>query len=239
MENTQIVYWSHLASEYKHPTINLLQNVPKKLLQNLAKNKHSFTRAYTNCIALHNQMSNTFYVEFPFDIDIEIEDKNNINGNKSDWFNRNQVDHFVDRQTADLDMGWFFYSPEPLELEILPPFAHKTEASKHGVVAHGSFDIGQWFRPIKATHILWEGINKFKAKENDPILYAKFHSKKQIILKQFIPTDKLLSYADACTNYSDVKYFKISLKKRYDQFKISNMQKMVLKEIQNNLVDDE
>jgi hypothetical protein len=100
----------------------------------------------------------------------------------------------------------------------------------------GGFDIGQWFRPVTANHILWEGENRFKAKEGEPMFYVRFKTDKQIVLKPFYVTEKL--YKCASSNVGFARYYKegLSLAQRYERFKITKMRDMVLKEIKANLI---
>jgi hypothetical protein len=188
VKKTQIIYWAHLAPQYQEGHINLLNSSPKNLMVDLAKDRFNFNNGYTNCVALHEQLKNTFYVEFPFDMDIQVPKPNVFEGEKSWVISRERPDNFKNRSTVDIDLGWYFFSPESVNLEVFPPYAHKTETNKFAVMTYGSFNISQWFRPIRATHILWEGVKEFKAKEGEPIMYLRFDTDKPIIFKKFIAT---------------------------------------------------
>jgi hypothetical protein len=234
----QVIYWAHLAQEYRQGHMNLLNGAPELLMKDLAKDRLNFKKAYTNCVALHEQLNNTYYVKFPFDLDIQVPKPDVFEGEKAGLIAHGRPDNFNNRSTVDLDFGWFFYSPNPLIMEIMPPFAHNTKVSQYGMMTHGAFDIGQWFRPIRATHILWSDVKEFKAKENDPIMYIRFNTDKPVLLKQFILNPNLLSYSSACVDYSEMKHYKIPLKQRYLQFKSSGMRNMILNEIEKNLIKE-
>ena len=53
-------------------------------------------------------------------------------------------------------MFFIFFSEENVNLEILPPYLHKTELQNHGVISTGEFNISRWFRPINFEFLLWE-----------------------------------------------------------------------------------
>ena len=232
---TVTVYWANFSVPEAQESMILLNLPPEKLMKDFFKNKAGDdSRTYVRCPATQSFMKNTYFARFPVDLDVTFE--NGVaHGERSGLFMKRKQD-FQDKISTDIDYQWIFFAEESLEVEVLPPFGHKTEASQYGMIAMGGFDIGQWFRPVTANHILWEGETRFKAKEGEPMFYLRFKTNKQVILKPFYVTEKI--YKLASSNVGFARYYKegLSLAQRYERFKITKMRDMVLKEIKANLI---
>lgn len=230
------VYWANLSSIEMQQRTNLLMSSPKNLVSDLFQKSITTNKTYNRCPANKTALKNTYFVESPIDFDISFDDNYQGTGLRSDWLVARPPD-FNNRITAEIDLGWLFFCEESLIMEMTPPYSHNTTASKYGSVAVGSFDISKWFRPIMPTYFLWENERKFVIKANEPLAYIRFLTQDKIKLQQFELTQKTIDIKTACVTHPN--YYKefLPLQERYKLFQEQKMQKIVLKEIKNNLID--
>jgi hypothetical protein len=233
MSKKQIVYWANNSAPQNQIGQILLNHPPKKVSKQFFR-QLAPEATYQRCPATVDFFSNMYQLEFPFDIDVKVTDNVAVGIGSQCFYPVRQ--HFENRITAELDLGFVFFSEEPLEIEMLPPFAEKTLASEYGLVALGGMDISSTFRPVVATHILWDGVNEFKAKENEPMFYIRFKTKNPIEFKHFYLTEKLFNVTTVVANWAHLYKWGSPLQFRYDRFKNSGMRDIVLKEIKENLI---
>jgi hypothetical protein len=102
------------------------------------------------------------------------------------------------------------------------------------MIIPGRYDIGKWFRPLEFPFILKNEFDDFSVKREDILYYLKFYTNKNIIFKQFLPTDNINNFWKSTTdlNAYDNKRFG-SIENFYKMFKLKDK---ILKEIKENLV---
>lgn len=132
---------------------------------------------------------------------------------------------------------WIFFSDEPLIADFTAPYFHKPKYLNYAAIVPGSMDIGQWFRPYNAEIITWEKDGYIEFKKDEPLAYVHFNTDKEIVLKRFNMNEKLIKYSSACTSAPRFYGSGLPLAERYKRFNQSKMNKMILKEIQDCLVD--
>lgn len=134
-------------------------------------------------------------------------------------------------------LGWLFVCEESLEMEIVPPYMHQTEASKYGVMVSGKFDIGRWYRPVLAEYLLWEGVDRIHIKENEPLLYVRFKTDKKVVLKRFANTEEIHRHtvSNVQTKYIFGKL--PALEKLYNYFGKTQTKQIMLKKIKEAVID--
>jgi hypothetical protein len=132
-------------------------------------------------------------------------------------------------------MQWIFFAEEPLVADFTAPYFHKPNYLKYGSIIPGEMDIGLWFRPYNAEIMTWDNSGEIVFLENEPLMYVKFNTEKKINLIKFNMNNNLRKYAEACV-YSPVAYgANMSLSKRYERFKKSKLNELVLNEINGTL----
>ena len=129
-----------------------------------------------------------------------------------------------------------FFSEEPLDLTITPPYMHKTKQAQQGFISAVSFDISSWFRPYVLIYQLWEGVDTITIEEDEPIAYLKFNTEKKVVFKPFKLTLELESQTNACLDHKHTKPHQ-SMEELYDRFHRTGMHKRVLKEIKENVIN--
>jgi len=241
--NTDVinVYWSNYANSNSQSLYNLMEINPYPLLPELKNNFHKQNNNkktnYQYCPALNGITRNSFFAKFPFDASVIVDDNGNgIDGEMKDWF-LGREKSYSNRINTDLDIGWFFFADQSLNLEITPPYFHNTQASKSGLMTAGTFDIGQWFRQIQLSYILWEDNMQFICKKGEPAIYFNFKTEKKIILHQFNANDNLRNVAYACANLPRATSKFRLLKDLYQSFNKTKMNDFVLKNIKENLIN--
>lgn len=234
------VYWSNYANSNSQHMYNLMEINPEPLMPELKNNYHkqddNKKTNYQYCPALTSITRNSFFVRFPFDASVIVDNTGKgIQGEMKDWFLRREKS-YTDRINTDLDIGWFFFADQPLQMEVTPPYFHNTVASKSGLMTAGSLDIGQWFRQIQLSYILWENNMQFICKRGEPAIYFNFKTDKKIVLHQFNANDELRNVAYACANTPRATEKFRPLKDLYATFNKTKMNNLVLKNIKENLV---
>jgi hypothetical protein len=232
-----IIYWTNFSSPERQQKTNLIMPQPEKLYSNLFKSRINHEKSYSKCPARIEPLNNTYVLKNPFDIDVTFDDFDKPHGLKDNWF-LTMPRNFENRVSANIDIGWLFFSEDDVVLEATPPYAHKTETSKYGMFPVGQFNISQWFRPIISTHILWENEKRFVAKENEAMIYVKFLTEQKVELQQFELTPKIFDIAIACAKFHEYTTPFLPLSKKYERFIQNKMHKTLLKEIKENLIQD-
>lgn len=238
-----IVYWSPFAYLDRTTHVNLLWGAPIRVPSILGSHPKEKSSSYLSCTAFTTFYKNCYALIQPFDSSITIEpsqlkdtlpNKAYIEGHHV-WTVQHQA--LKDRARVTYGFNWVFFSEEPLDLLITPPYLHNTSADKGGALAAGSYDISRWFRPIDLAYILWEGSNEVKIKKGEPACYLHFLTDRPVKLVQFELTSDLFYIGEQCVELKSVMKYK-SLSFLYDIFTRSNRHKAVLKIIKENLLDN-
>lgn len=242
-----IVYWSKLPDDgipyeiqmFMGHKIEKISNISDLNINTMDMIK-TRTDFYSFCPAHHESRLNLFKINFPETFSVQLDENGSIIqtddkemplivqtlGNKP----------HQKRFTIQLKCPMMFYSEDKnIELELFPPYLHKTVAQEYGHVTVGRYNIHFWPRIITMEMLLWPGVTYFKCHENDPAMYIKFHSKFPVELRQFQPTPLISRIANACSRASMFSPFK-SLDERYKQFKKLKMEDQLLADIKANLL---
>lgn len=253
-KNPLVVYWMpHILPDHQYEIL-LLDNIGfKSLMKDIstrrAKNPmmpKSFRwsqedipkGSYHLCTALHNLADNVFYLESPFDVNIEIDNDGAIVQNGAPyekWF-RERGQTMDDAFSVDFLMEFSLFCEEPLEISYTPPYMHKTDQQKYGFVSSVKYSISSWFRPAVCIYQLWPGVKELKIKKGDPYVYIHFHTDRQIVFKQVKTTDNIINVSKACLQHKFSYRFQ-PLKKLYEKFHKHGLREMLLKEIKNNIIE--
>lgn len=230
-----------MKNVYYGPVINHPLILGWEPLDPLIKNLKSFHTEKTDmimgCPSYAAITSNSYVVKAPCDLSIEIKRSEEgvwphvyLSGgrNSTEKINVGMITYDTGGPNAFQplenicqflqDSFILMFADAPLELEITPPFLH------HGKIfgIAGSFDIGQWFRPISFSTFCFEDT---VIKKGEPIAYIKF--KEKINLKEVRWPIGCQEYISASLNYKFLVK-KQSLAKMYERFKVSKLKKSIL-----------
>ena len=136
--------------------------------------------------------------------------------------------------TIEFALRYIFFAEESLNARFTPPMFHPAKHTKYGTTIPGDMDIGSWFRPFPLEMQLWGDSGEINFEEGEPLFYVEFDTEREIILKRFSFDQELHNYSKHCVSFYNQEY---SLIKRYNRFKITKMNEMVLKAIKENTLD--
>jgi hypothetical protein len=132
-------------------------------------------------------------------------------------------------------LKWIFFSEEDIEMTLTSPYFSQSPHLHYGAVVPGQLKINSWFRAVNLEFNLWPNVSEFKVEEDEILAYFNFNTNKNIKLVRFEMNEKLHHYSNAGIQ-STVWESWVPLKKRYDRFKKSRMNELVLAEIKRNIV---
>jgi hypothetical protein len=226
--------WIYGGGEFLYPNPLILQSDLMK-----EKNPHRGPKTHLSCPAATSTFTRTavFYNSrgCSYDYDLTNESKFTIIPKESRYLNCTvrRPPALNKKPTIEFQLRWVFFSEESLEMSITPPMFHQPKHTKYVSVVPGQYDIGRWFRPVIFEVQAWEPKGVIKFEENEPLLYATFHTNKKVNLKRFVYTNTLLEYAHHCINFYENEP---SLEKRYELFDAASTGEIILQEIKKNLI---
>lgn len=202
---------------------------------------HSIDRfprgGYHSCTALQHFMKNAYYLDMPFDVDLELNEVGTIKPFfRSGWF-RERGNSMVGAFNVDFLYELLFFSEEPLEMSLTTPYLHQTDIPKYGFWCSVKWDISSWFRPAVFIFQFWPGVRELKIKKGEPFAYLQFHTDRPIAFKQVTLTQNLLNISEACSRHK-FAFPKESLQKLYERFRYSGVRDILLKEAKKNVVGE-
>lgn len=230
------VYWSPWFFPSKNDYHwNILFEEPERLLDSILK---EFKEKYKDddrnikslkCPAISNVSKNTFFIKNPLATELKV-----LN-NKIEYLSEHYLNSTLEGKNNILyGMPFIFFCEEDLEIQINAPFFHNSNYLNYAKLFFGRFNISKWFRPINLEMILED--HYLKIEQNEPLCYFNFLTDDKVVLKRFQMTDKLIKISETCATVSSW-WKNVPLIKRYDRFVKSKTNKIILKEIQKQLVD--
>jgi len=221
--------WSILYKEPKSLNSYLLDNLNK------TRNKDVNNRAYMSCTAFQRMTGNTYVIENPmtssytFNETIESTSKNSlpILIKREPQLN-NQI-------LFEYDYPIIFFAEESLEIQYTPPYFLNAPHMQYGAVTPGQYNIGKWFRPIQTEINLWENIDTFSIKKDEPLAFINFLTDKKIKFVKFHMSEELAKIMNVCSTGS-VWEQNVPLVNRYKRFHESQMITKTLNIIKKNVV---
>ena len=240
-KNPLIVYWAPAVAPIDG-SWDLLYPEPTNLYSDLMSDKNE-NRGLTNyllCPSASSKFKKTYVITQPHDSSYfyDFTDKENPIIHPT---SKMHIGCEVKRPatikagpTVEFYLRYIFFAEEPVSARFTPPMFHPAKHTNYGTCVPGTMDIGSWFRPYPLEMQLWGQSGEIKFKENEPLFYLELDTDREIILKRFQFTEKLHNYAKHCVTFYSQEY---SLLKRYNQFKATKMNDLVLKEIINNTID--
>lgn len=229
------IYWAPVFFDNErdwnlmYSDIDTLYNITQKEKISTEKTNNFFF-----CPAFQNIANKTLVLKNPMESHFLIEEKNVSVLSKN--FIRPDIVHspcIKDTKLLTYGMSFIFFSDEDLTMSLTSPFFHPAQHQKYGSIVPGKFNIGSWFRVINLEYNLWG--NELRFEKDEPLAYASFETEKKIKLHRFQMTEKLQKIASTCGTSSQWEKF-VPLADRYKRFKQSRTNKVVLKEIKENLV---
>jgi hypothetical protein len=235
-----IIYYSPYtpASEENWDILHEKPTTVFEYLKSKKNNNKDFN--YLSCPATQDIQKRTFRLVNTMESHYKIKN-NQIEGVSKNYIsaNINREPSIKNQTMIALAMNWIFFTPEEsLRMTMLPPISEKAGHLQYGAAVAGSFDIGKYLRQITVEYNLWENVDEFHLKKDEPYAYVMFDTDRPIKLVRFVVSPKMKNYVDTMT-LSTKWERKIPLIDRYERFKKANMKNLVLHEIKNNLIEKE
>lgn len=202
-EDEIVVYWGpcYQAGPQESLDWNIFYEEPVEFLPEIKqkRDKDAKQQSIVYCPAFNGAYKNMFYIKNV------VDSRFTFNHETGGWDvpGKFQIHpamemrppYIQNRKPLILGMAWLFACEESLEMEVIAPFMHKTEASRYGVVATGKFDIGSWYRPIHADYLLWEEVDRLHIPEGEPFFYLRFNTDKKVVLKRFADNGEIYKHS--------------------------------------------
>lgn len=248
MRETTTIYWSSLTALPCPPDQWMFKN-PEPVIDYFLNNNISEDRnSFFSCPAARSFFNNLFV--FRSNINDQciwpegfLAGAVNNNLGTLDNFG-NSIDIIQARNSAiegyiDLLYNGTFvlFADKPLNIRISSPSYPPSVPSPGAMFTSGEFDIGRWFRPATLNWFIPVQNTEFTIKQNDPLFYVQALTTNKIIFKKFIMNENINEIAEYFRSSTSRDGRNISLEKRYEIAESNNIQKVLLKEIKNNLVD--
>ena len=240
------IYWSVWCNTNVSSDRILLNLEPKPLISDIIKNKPKTIKIpnsnrlqpgnYQSCTALHEFTKNAFILKSPIHAKVMLNDNGEIieDDQTSQFFNE-RVSSIENSFSVDFDMGMIFFSKESVNITITHPYMHKASFLNDGYVVSGKYDVSKWFRPIPVIYQLWNGNKSLHIEKDSALMYLFFETEKRVKLTQFDITENIIKYAQACMRHKIVRPFE-PLSKLYQKFEETGLRRLVLKEIEKQVI---
>ncbi len=239
MSNETIIYWAPAFENTSRIDWNILYYDLESLYDNVRPRKTDTkpNQNFLYCPAFTEVAKSTFLIKNPiqshFAINNQFEviptSKNHI---ASTIFHPPSIDNCI---TMVYGLKWIFFSEEDVDMTLTAPFFSQSPHMQYGSAVPGRIKINSWFRAVNLEFNLWNNVTEFKAEGEEVLGYFNFNTEKNIKLVRFEMNEKLHQYSNAGIQ-SSVWESWVPMKKRYERFKRSRMNELVLKEIKNNIL---
>lgn len=236
--STKTVYWAPwVVQEDNVQNWNMMFIEPEKLINKVIKYLPNLNgermKASLRCPAFTNLARNTYYVKNPIETELTIE-----NGQINIISKNANVTQFGKEGSTDTIIYgnyYIFFCEEDLEILLTSPHFSETNYTEHGLLVPGKFNISKWFRPVTLEMLLVKNQNYFKMQENETMAYFTFLTDDKVELKRFNLNETLKKISSTCATAS-YWWKNVPLIKRYDRFIKTKTNRLVMSEIQKELV---
>jgi hypothetical protein len=242
LKDTVNIYWAPFVSG-ENPDWNMLYSDPENIFDELKKivNPGIGSNSFLTCPSVSDKFKKTYILKNTLTSTFNFDENQNITSMNKDsaYVNLYTIRKSTLKNTNSLvyKMQWIFFSEESIVADFSAPYFHEPKYLNYGSIIPGKLDIGKWFRPYNAEIITWQKDGLISFQENEPLAYVSFNTDKNINLIRFNMNPVLMKYAESCMNAPSNYGNHLPLIKRYERFKNSRMNEMILKEIKNNALE--
>jgi len=232
------IYWAPFCQDQKRDW-TILYSKPQILFNRLRLNMVENLEKVNNlfgCPAVRNFTSKTIIIKNPIESHYEIKENKFIPKSKN-WININ-IPHKPNLKNCIMfqyNLSLIFFSEDDTNLTLTSPYFSNSPHLKYANIIPGKFNISKWFRNINFEFNTHENVKKFEIQENEDLAYINFDCVNEIELVQFRMNDLLIKICNTNASSSDWEKL-VSLDKRYKRFTESNLNKIIIKEINKNII---
>lgn len=226
------VYWACLEEQWmlaKEP-----ESVSSIFYQKYTPNKQEPLSQINYCPAFNGHLKNLFAVRSIYDYSFKVEGNNVIsNMYNQEFYENHVVVRSLEKRFFSFQNKYIFFTDAPsLDITLYEyPFLEDNNVTQRCTMPAGQFNIGKWFRNTELAFFLKRDYNEFKVDKNEIMYYVRFHTNEKIKFQQFRFTNLLGSY-----NNDGFKLTINPIGVLENFYKVFRTKKLILKEIQNNLI---
>lgn len=192
---------------------------------------------FMKCPAFIDHLNNVYSVSTLHNIDLDVHDGHLTSSVMPQEFFESVTAHSDKEKIYGFDQRVVFIAEDDsLEISQESPFLSETRWGRDTNVIPGKLDIGKYFRVLQVAFSIKKGVKKLKIEEGEPFYYLRFHTDEQI---KFVPFYWSIEFEDKMKNmrFAGKGYHKWKpLKFYYDVVKKKNIKKLIMKEINKNLM---
>jgi len=224
---------------------NMLYDEPKNLYLELVRKKKEKSvgrESFFNCPAVTDRLKSSFIFRNNLDSHVTYDASDPLSPEviESSGLGAQFVrgTNMAGGASINFSMAWLFFCEESVEaMTNVPAFHEPSDFSQKGFISPGKFDISKWFRPIMFEAQFWNPVDSVNILSGDPLFYIEFLTDRPVELKRFKMTQQLNKYSHFCS--TTIKRFepRLPLVDRYKRFLNTKTDRLVLKEIKENLVE--
>lgn len=226
------VYWACLEDQW------MLANEPESVSKNFYDrynfDKNETSSAINYCPSFNLNLKNVFTLQSIYDYDFEIKG-NDVITDKMDqhFFNDHIHIRSIRNKFFSFRNKYIFFTDKPsLPVTFYEfPFLEDNNITQRCIIPAGIYDIGKWFRNSEFSFFLKKEFNQFIVAKGEIYSYIRIHTKEKIQFKQFRYNQKLAEY-----NNDGFQLTRSPLKTLDNYYKAFKNKKLILREIQDNLV---
>jgi len=241
-QNSKIkIYWAPYITDKKYDW-SILQYDPENLFERFKNNlnKDSIKSKGGNlimCPAVKNYTNKIFIFKNTLQSYFEFNENNEIIPISKNYIHASIVheNSLQDCRLVLYNVPLIFFSEKDINMTLTSPYFSNSPHLKYGSIVPGKFNISKWFRNINIEFNLWQNINEFKIEKDEDLFYVNFECEEEIELIRFDLTERLIKISEVIGT-SSIWEKLIPLKERYERFKKSKMHKIIIKEIEKNII---
>lgn len=244
-EDAITVYWAPSNFTVLDESWELAYSEPKSILTKFLK-QAAPGASMAMCPATKSLLRNTYSLNSRLEDSFEIElgGFKNLNempinfelGKNTIAFYKIRESSFPGYVNVSYNLGWLFFSSEPVDIKLTAPFFPSSDICPGSIFSPGKMNIGKWYRPLNVDWHIPSDTKKISIKEGQELAYIEFVTDKKIIFKRYQLTPRLLSLSNEAVASPNRYGTNLPLIKRYEMAKNAKLSKMVLAEIQKNLL---
>jgi hypothetical protein len=186
------------------------------------------------CPAFNDNLKNLFALRSIYNYNFRI-NENKIETESYDnyFFNEHVTIRSLKNRFFSFNNRYIFFTDEPsLSVTFYEyPFLEDNNITTRCIIPAGTFDIGRWFRNTEFSFFLRKEFDEFKITSGEIYSYIRIHTKLPVKFIQFRYTQKISEY-----NKDGFKLTRNPLKKLENYYNFFKNKKLILKEIQENLL---
>jgi hypothetical protein len=181
------IYWAAMPNEIISP---LKFDNPSPAIKHFPKPSGSNVN---KCPAMIDYHKNTYALTFPMAYNLTIAQDGEVHTGD---YTREILEHLLTiRDQADklysLNFNSLFIAEQPCEIEVFTPTTVKNSFVKNTFLVPGTYDIGEWIRPLECAFFVDKEGAQLTINQGDVWAYIRFKTNEPVNLRRFFFTPEM------------------------------------------------